>query len=264
MAPAECLWSVTGSAGTVNQGDGDVDDTAYFSQVAASYDRLQPILAGPAYEAGMAAVLDLVPHGPGEAFRFVDLACGTATLTCQLLERFPHAEGVGIDGEPAMLEIARRKLAPFGRRAELREGDLTDCGLLCCDVVVSAFAFHHVSPDSMPDTLQRVACALGAGGCFILLDQFVYGPGWGEGIKEQTRRIRRDHSAAALQAGRATQEEVDARWEFKRRMKEAGRDVEYWHSVQDLCRAMLEAGFAEAGLLWCMHTVAVLMGFTSQ
>ena len=67
-----------------------------------------------------------------------------------------------------------------------------------------------------------------------------------------------------MEAGRATYEEVDARREFKRRMKAAGKDIEYRHSAEHLMDAMPEAGFAEVGLVWRMFAGTILVGFSGR
>jgi len=40
------------------------DSQACFAAIAESYDRLQPVIAGPGYQAGLDFVLKLVPHEP--------------------------------------------------------------------------------------------------------------------------------------------------------------------------------------------------------
>lgn len=65
-------------------------------------------------------------------------------------------------------------------------------------------------------------------------------------------------------AGRVTQEEIDARWAFKSRMKAEGKDNEYSHSVTDILQKMREAGFADVGLVWRMFQATILMGFTPE
>lgn len=40
------------------------DSQAYFAAIAESYDRLQPVIAGPSYQAGLDFALKLVPHEP--------------------------------------------------------------------------------------------------------------------------------------------------------------------------------------------------------
>ena len=66
-------------------------EDSYFASVAESYDRLQPIVAGPSYEAGLSFVLEFLPHSADDAFTCVELGCGTATLTDRVLARFPRS-----------------------------------------------------------------------------------------------------------------------------------------------------------------------------
>jgi len=153
----------------VDRSENDQEEV-YFASVAADYDRLQPVVAGPAYDRGLAMLVDLFPFDAGDSFRFVELGCGTAELTVRVLERFPHAKAVCIDSEPAMLELARQKSEIRGGEHEIRSTDITRCDIPRCDVVVSSKAFHHVAPDDMPQLLHRITDALVAGGCFILLD----------------------------------------------------------------------------------------------
>jgi tRNA (cmo5U34)-methyltransferase len=240
----------------------DLDDSrAYFAAIAQTYDRLQPVIAGPSYQAGLDFVLRLFPHEAGEKFVCVELGCGTAALTARVLEQYPAAECVAIDNEPAMLEIARRKLAAYGGRADLREADAGTVQIPECDLVLSSFMLHHVPPEDLPVLLRRVATGLSPGGCAIFLDTMQAGPRWTERVGALSRRLYQRHVAAAIAAGAATQAEIDARWAFKREMKDEGKDVEYRHSAEHLLEAMNEAGFDEAGLVWRMFASTILVGF---
>ncbi len=233
----------------------------YFAAVAADYDRLQPILAGPGYEAGLSMLVDLVPFAGDEAFTFVDLGCGTGTLAQRMLERFGAARAICIDGEPAMLRIARTKLAGYGDRVDIRQADLLPCDVPACDLVVSSLVFHHVPPQRLADAFGRIAAGLRLGGCLLLMDQVAAGPAWGLHVGSQRRRLHDRHAAGWISVGRATREEVDARWALKRSMKEQGLDVEYRHAAEDLLAAMAAAGIAETALVWRMLAMTILVGF---
>jgi len=197
-------------------------------------------------------------------FTFVELGCGTAELTRRVLGRFARARAVAIDSEPAMLDIARAKLSPYADRAEVREADVLTYGIPSCDVVLSAFMFHHVAPERLAETLGRIAYALSPGGCLLLLDTMQVGPRWADRIGAQSWRVYQQHVAAAISAGRVTQAEIDARWAFKRKMKEESRDVEYRHRAEHVTKAMLEAGFDETGLVWRMFASTILAGFMPE
>lgn len=236
-------------------------EESYFGAVASEYDRLQPIVAGPGYEAGLSMLIDLVPFERGEPFRFVDLGAGTGTLAHRLLQRCCAARGVCIDGEPVMLDVARAKLAAFNKRVEIRDADLLGCQIPRCDVVLSSMVFHHVPPEHLPTIFERIANALQPGGCLLLMDNMAAGCDWGRRIGTQRRRLHDLHAAGWISVGRATPQEVDARWALKRQMKEKGLDVEYRHSAEALQLAMSLAGFAETGLVWRMFSMTILMAF---
>ncbi len=120
-----------------NMSDGSLEGLNYFAEIAASYDRVQPVLSPP-YAAGIKMIVDLIPFGSDDPFKFVDLGCGTAEPTARVLAHFRRSEGCCIDSEPEMLRIAKRKLTPYGDRIEVREADITRCALRSCDVMFSA------------------------------------------------------------------------------------------------------------------------------
>ncbi|WP_125775358.1 methyltransferase [Antribacter gilvus] len=65
---------------------------------------------------------DLLAHVPGDPATVVDLGAGPGHLTAHLRRRWPHAEVVGVDASPAMVERARAE--DPGTRYVL--GDLRD------------------------------------------------------------------------------------------------------------------------------------------
>jgi len=236
----------------------NTEDDRYFAAVAESYDRLQPVLSPP-YEKGLGMIVDLIPFDPEETFEFVDLGCGTAEPALRVLQHFPHATGTCIDSEPEMLSMARKKLAAFAGRAEVLPGDMTRCEIPGCDVVLSAKAVHHVPPDDLSPLFARVRGAIRPGGCFILYDAMSLGPAWGPVARLQASRFRQRHVQKAIASGIATREEVERRRDYKRRMKAAGKDVEYEHDAEGLMRRMEEAGFDEISVAWRMFADTILV-----
>lgn len=57
--------------------------------------------------------------GPDFDGWFVDATAGAGGHAAALLERFPRAHLLATDQDPEILEIARRRLAPYGERVEL-------------------------------------------------------------------------------------------------------------------------------------------------
>ena len=207
-------------------------------------------------------LVELTPFEPDDRFEFVELGCGTAEPTARLLKHFCHATGTCVDGEPEMLELAKPKLSPYSSRIELREADMTSCHIPASDLVFSAKAFHHVAPADLSRLLGRIASALNPGGCFILFDAMSVGPRWGTRAQLQSSRFRQRHRQIAVASGLATQHEIDARLEFKRAMKSAGKDIEYEHSAEHMVDVMSTVGFAEVALVWRMFSDTILVAYT--
>lgn len=63
---------------------------------------------------------------PGRGGSFVDCTLGLGGHAEALLERFPAAQLFGIDRDREALALARERLAPFGERAHLVEGNFAE------------------------------------------------------------------------------------------------------------------------------------------
>lgn len=134
----------------------DFDAASYLALVREeipAYDELQAVLAD-----ATAAVA---------ARRILDLGSGTGVTARAVLDRHPGAELVGIDGSDTMLASARA-LVP---EATFLVQDLADplpAGPF--DLVVSAFAVHHLDGPGKADLFARVAAV---GSTLALLDVVV-------------------------------------------------------------------------------------------
>ena len=100
------------------------------------------------------------------AHRVLDLACGTGTLSIWIKQRHPKAEVVGIDGDPAILSLARRKAASAG--SSVRFDEAMSYALPYpddhFDRVVSSLFFHHLSWADKERTAREVYRVLRPGG----------------------------------------------------------------------------------------------------
>lgn len=68
-------------------------------------------------------------YGLPEDAHIVDLACGTGEISARLLAALPRATLSGLDLDPAHLDRARRRCAPFGDRARFQVADAFATGL---------------------------------------------------------------------------------------------------------------------------------------
>ena len=117
-----------------------------------------------------AALLAQAALQPGQ--RVLDLACGTATLTIAAKRSQPQAELVGLDGDPEILERARRKATEAG--VELRFDQALSNQMpypdAAYDVVVSSLFFHHLDRDTKLATLREVRRVLRPGAVLHVAD----------------------------------------------------------------------------------------------
>ena len=126
-----------------------------YTALAVSYDQ-----RWSAYlDASLSMTLEVVAGLTGE--RVLDVGCGTGLLLQTLAKRTDHAELVGIDRVPAMLDVARQRI---GRKATLVEGEAAklpfdDAGFR---LVISTSALHYF-PDAAAALLEmrRMLCPSG-------------------------------------------------------------------------------------------------------
>ena len=127
---------------------------------ASTYDRV----ADPMARWGT-AVLARLPLRPGD--RVLDAGCGSGRVTEPLLERAEGVSVVALDGSPAMIEEARRRLGRFGGRVEYVVADLARPLPLArpVDAVFSTATFHWIADH---DALFRhLAAVLVPGGRLV-------------------------------------------------------------------------------------------------
>ena len=136
------------------------DPDSYLAMVRAeipSYDRLQQLLA------------DAATTG-SPCTRILDLGSGTGITAASVLARHPGATLVGIDSSEEMLGYARALVPDANFLVAALEDPLPDGHF---DLVVSAFAIHHLDRDAKADLFRRVADVLAPGGRFVLCDVVV-------------------------------------------------------------------------------------------
>ena len=108
-------------------------------------------------------VRDVLAGGP-EGLDVLDLGCGTGTLAIALAGAPGGARVTGIDGEPEILAIARRKRS--AERVELVEGlvDALPFADASFDRVVTSLVLHHLQPRVKRATLAEARRVLRPGG----------------------------------------------------------------------------------------------------
>jgi ubiquinone/menaquinone biosynthesis C-methylase UbiE len=114
-------------------------------------------------------VARIAAHAPPEA-RIVDVGAGTGTLAIAIAKARPDAEVIGIDGDPDVLDRARRK--PGADTVSWRPGlagelDLEDASV---DAAVMSLLLHHLAPDAKRAALADVHRVLRPAGRLHIAD----------------------------------------------------------------------------------------------
>lgn len=116
------------------------------------------------------ALVKQIELKPGQTV--LDVACGTGTLALLMKKEMREAKITGIDGDPAILSIARRKTAKAGLDVSYVEGVSYklpfDNGTY--DIATSSLFFHHLSDDRKVDTAREIHRVLRPGGYFHFAD----------------------------------------------------------------------------------------------
>ena len=100
----------------------------------------------------------------------VDVGCGTGTFAVGLAAERPDAHVAGVDGDPEILAIARRK--PGAERVEWREGLAESLPVAdgSADVVTTTLFLHHLLPGEKREALAEMRRALRPGGRLHVAD----------------------------------------------------------------------------------------------
>ena len=122
--------------------------------------------------------LELLPFPTTTALRAIDLGIGTGYFTECFLNKFPHGRVFGIDGAPAMIELAKARLKSLESRVECAIGDFRRlqelaAGADTVDVIFSSYALHHLSRSDKDAVLKQIVALLVPGGWFLNADLIV-------------------------------------------------------------------------------------------
>lgn len=122
--------------------------------------------------------LEVLPFTRTADLRAIDLGIGTGYFTECFLNRFPNSRVLGIDGAPAMIELAKARLKSSESRVEFVIGDFRKlqkltAGAGTVDVIFSAYALHHLSRSDKETVLRKLAELLVPGGWFVNADLII-------------------------------------------------------------------------------------------
>lgn len=113
-------------------------------------------------------LIDSLDFEAERVLKILDLGCGTGHGMSLIARKFPNAKIVGMDFSARMIEKAALRLAEFGERIELIEGDFTEKNFSKgYDAIVSAVAIHNCTHEKKEILFRRIFEALNGDGVFI-------------------------------------------------------------------------------------------------
>jgi tRNA (cmo5U34)-methyltransferase len=200
----------------------------------------------PHYEEMLAAAVVPLRALAGASPTIVELGVGTGGLAQRCLAALPRARFVGLDADPAILAVARERLAVDGRREpriELAAGDFERASLPRCDAIVASLALHHVRTRRAKHTLYaRCHAALRRGGLFVNADVHLAAD---PALASLEHAAWHAHLASTYGARGAT------------RLLRAWAHEDVYRSLEDEHAMLADAGFA-VDVVWRRGPFAVL------
>ncbi|MBE7552001.1 MAG: methyltransferase [Anaerolineales bacterium] len=141
-------------------------DSRLYQEIAA--------VAVPAREEQISALLTLLPFSQADSFRAVELGCGEGFLSHALLDCFPQAQVVALDGSAEMRAQAAARLSDFGSRALVEPFDLNSGDWLShlegADCIVSSLVVHHLDGEQKQRLFAAIYERLSAQGVLLIAD----------------------------------------------------------------------------------------------
>ena len=194
---------------------------------------------------GLSLLPRLVQRAADEPLRVLDVGTGQGLLAALLLDAFPAAVAVGLDGSEPMREIAADRMAAYGERFQFVMGDFVGGELPPeargpFDVVVSSRAIHHVPSAAKQLLYAAIHRSLAPGGAFFNLD----------GARPPQADLSAVYRAAGGRPARSRPDEERARI--------SGHYFETLDEQLDFLRA---AGFAVVDCFWKRLDLVLIGGY---
>ena len=105
----------------------------------------------------------------------LDLGTGSGLVAQMVMDQKPTTQVFGLDSSAAMLSIAKSRLAPYGERIRLAEGDLTALDRVEapaeCSAAIAVQSLHHLEEAQYRAAVRWTFDHLAPGGWFFIIDR---------------------------------------------------------------------------------------------
>jgi tRNA (cmo5U34)-methyltransferase len=198
----------------------------------------------PAYEELLSAAAEGLRLLRGQSLKIVDLGIGTGALAAHCLAVHHDAHILGIDNDPAMLDVARARLANH-HNLDLVCGNFLSISIPPCDAIVASIALHHIkTPEEKNAFYRKCYTALRPGGILVSADCF----------PAREPRLAEAHRKLWLQHLEQTYPPPEAEAHLT-----SWAEEDRYFPLQDEVEWLQNAGF-DPEVLWRVGAFAVLLG----
>jgi tRNA (cmo5U34)-methyltransferase len=213
----------------------------FYAAFSAGYaERIRQLV--PRYDEMLETIVDLLRLADPDTV--LDLGAGVGNVSQLVLEALPRARVTALDVSPEMIDQARDRVAPHGKRVAVVQGDVADLPAESTfDAVFSNLVLHNLPAAAKRETLGGIRRWLGPGGIFLWGDMIVHPDA---AVQRHFARQRAEH---ALAAG-CPRDFVD--WNFD---KESRLDHP-WTTAQTLAE-LAAAGFESPAVVWAHDAFAI-------
>jgi tRNA (cmo5U34)-methyltransferase len=227
---------------------------------SSTYRRIAEV-AVPRRRDMMATLVSVVPFAAEDTFRIVEIGAGEGQLADALLECFPRATVLALDGSESMRKATVARTARFGGRVTVRPFELATVDwwdvMHGAQLVVSSLCLHHLTDAKKQFLYKAVAERLAGRGALLVADLI-------EPLHPSARRLAAESwdANARAQADAAGAPEqfvsfVAGRWNHHRFADPMDRPSALLHHLVWL----KHAGFAAVDCFWLFAGHAVYGGF---
>lgn len=246
---------ITESQATILPTQWTEEDSKLYQEIAA--------VAIPARDEQIAAMLTLLPFAQTDSFRVVELGCGEGFLSAALLDCFPQAEVVALDGSAEMRDQAAARLDAFGSRARVEPFDLFNLAewqpcLEGVDCVVSSLVVHHLDDMEKQHLFAIIGQSLSDRGALLIADLLqpqrpeageLFAATWDQSVKAQ--------AVAQTGSQRLYKQFVKAQWNLYRFPDPMDKPSPLF----DQLTWLKAAGFAMVDCFWLQAGHAIYGGY---
>ena len=218
-------------------------------------------IAVPRRREMMATLVAAIPFGGADTVRIVELGSGEGKLAEALLDTFPAATMLALDGSASMRLETTTRTARFGARIVVRDFTLDALDwwdlMSGADLVVSSLCLHHLNDAKKQYLYKAVADRLSSQGALLVADVIEPMSSAARGIAADTWDRSAREQAEAIGRPDLFRTFVETGWNHFRTPDPADRPSALLHHLVWL----KQAGFSAVECVWLFAGHAVFGGF---